>query len=230
MARIASLHLVRERRWRWPLVLVRLATDRRRLRRVDGLAFWRLLGTGRGAETGPSVDLRRSALFAVWEDERDLDAFLARSTIARRWAVADEAWHVRLRGLGGHGSWHGVDVLDGLQRGDDDGVVAVLTRANVRVGAWVRFGRAGRPVSADLQDAVGLLGAVGIGEAPIGSLATFSLWRDRDDVRRFARSPRHADVVRRTRRERWYGEELFARFQPYAATGTWDGRNPLSSS
>jgi len=228
MARIASFHLVRERRWRWPLVLVRMVTDRRRLRRVDGLAFWRLLGTGRGADTGPSVDLRRSALFAVWEDERDLDAFLAGSAIVRRWAAADEAWHVRLRALGGHGSWRGVDVLAGLQVGTDDGAVAILTRANVRVGAWVRFGRAGHPVSAELQHASGLLGAVGIGEAPIGSLATFSLWRGVADVRRFARSPRHAAVVRRTRREQWYGEELFARLQPYGATGTWEGRNPLA--
>ncbi len=228
MAGVASFHLVRERPWRQPMVLARLATDRRRLVGVDGLTFWRLLGTGRGADTGPSVDLRRSALFAVWDDERHLDDFLQRSAIAERWRHADEAWHVRLRALGGHGAWRGVDVLDRLARGTDGGPVAVLTRADVRLEAWWRFRRAGPPVSRDLAGADGLLAAVGIGEAPVGRLATFSLWRDLHAMRSFARSPEHRDVVRRTRDERWYGEELFARFEPFASAGTWGGVDPLA--
>jgi hypothetical protein len=50
------------------------------------------------------------------------------------------------------------------------------------------------------------------------------------DMEAFARrNQRHVEVVRRTRVERWYGEELFARFEPYAAEGTWSGRSFLGT-
>lgn len=229
MARIASFHLVRERRWRSPVAMARLGTDRIRLPRVDGLRFWRLLGTGRGDDTGPSADPRRTALFAVWDDEPALDAFLAGSPLARRWERADESWHVRLRGLGGHGSWRGVDPLADLAPGDPGGPVAVITRADVRPGAWRAFRSAGAPVSRELRAADGLLAVVGIGEAPLGRLGTFSLWRSVADMRAFAAgAPEHRGVVRRTRAERWYGEELFARFEPYGSSGSWEGRDPLA--
>ena len=227
MARIASFHLVRSRHA--VVALAHLGADRARLRRVAGLELCRVLGTGRGSDTGPSADLRRTALFAVWRDEGDLDAFLTDSSIARRWSGADEQWHVRLRGLGGHGSWRGTDVLDGLERGSDAGPIAVVTRADVHVRAWRDFRAAGRPVSVEVQRAPGLLAVAGIGELPVGRLGTFSVWRGLDAIAAFAGQSQHRDVVRRTRDEHWYGEELFARFEPYASSGTWDGRDPLGA-
>ena len=210
------------------MALARLGTDRFRLPRVDGLAFWRLLGTGHGDTTGRGADLSRTALFAVWDDESDLDAFLGESTIARRWHDVEEAWHVRLRGLGGHGTWKGVDPLDGLQVGAADGPVAIITRANVRRRSWKAFDAASQTVDAELRTAPGLIDVVGIGEAPIGSLATFSLWESLATARAFAYSmPDHVEVVRRTRAEDWYAEEMFARFEPYGSTGSWNGFDPL---
>lgn len=227
---IASFHLVRECPWRAPHAMARLGTDRLRLRRVEGLRFWRLLGTGRGDDTGPSADPRRTALFAVWDEPAALDAFMAGSAIARRWQRAEEAWHVRLRGVGGHGTWRGVDPLAGLAPGRSDGPLAVITRADVRLRSWRAFRAAGGPVSDELGSADGLLAVVGIGEAPVGRLGTFSLWRSVADMRAFAAGmPHHREVVRRTRAERWYGEELFARFEPYGSSGAWGGRDPLAA-
>lgn len=229
MARIASFHLISEPTWKVPLTLARLGLDRSRLARTDGLRFWRLLGTGRGNHTGPGADLRRSAVFAVWEDEASLDRFMAEHAIARRWETAQEAWHVRLRTLGGHGLWKGVDPLDGMETGQSDGRIAVVTRADVRWGASRAFGRAGREVDAELHTAPGLIEVVGIGEAPVGRLATFSLWESTEAVRAFAYDmPRHREVIRQTRDGAWYSEELFARFEPFAASGHWNGRNPLT--
>jgi len=245
--RVASFHLVRERPGRALAALARLGTDRLRLAHGGGPVFWRLLGTSRGSDTGVGVDPRRTALFALWDDDAALDVFLARSPIAQRWRRAEEAYTVRLRRLGGHGTWRGVDVLEGMAAAgvdtDDEaratataraahaapGPVAVLTRATVRARHWPAFVGAGRRVSAELAAAAGLLAVVGIGEAPVGRQATFSLWRSTADAHAFAYGrPDHLDAVRRTRAEGWYGEQLFARFQPYGSAGTWDGRDPLA--
>lgn len=214
---------------RAPLALARLGTDRPRLSRVPGLLFWRLLGTGRGDHTGSGADLARTALFAVWADEAALDHFWQGHRIAQRWQTADEQWSVRLRSLGGHGRWRGVDPIADLERGSSGTPTAVITRAAVRPRAWREFGRASRIVDAELHHSPGLIDVVAIGEAPIGRLATFSLWESLDAARAFAYSmPDHVDVVRRTRTDDWYSEEFFARFEPYGSAGTWNGRDPLA--
>lgn len=210
--------------------MARLGLDRPALNRVDGLLFWRLLGTGNTDNTGPGADLSRTALFAVWDDEADLDRFEEEHRIVKRWQSAAESWHVRLRLIGGHGRWRGVDPLEELAPGARDGAVAVITRADVRRQAGRSFRQASKEVNAELHTAAGLIDVVGIGEAPVGRLATFSLWESMADVRAYAHQmPRHQQVVEQTRDGDWYSEEMFARFEPYASRGTWNGRDPLAT-
>jgi heme-degrading monooxygenase HmoA len=205
-----------------------LGRNRLALRSVEGLEFWRLLGTGKGNDTSPSVDPRRTAMFGVWSSEADYERFIAQHRCARAWADEVESWSVRLTVVGGGGTWRGVKVADLVERTSTDGPIAVVTRANVRLRSWRAFGIAGGPVNTDLHRAEGLIDVVGIGEVPVGKLATFSLWRSADHIEQWAYgSPQHLDVMRRTREERWYSEEMFVRFAPYASVGTWDGRDPL---
>jgi hypothetical protein len=228
---IAALTLAHYPRRAAPGALRRMGLDRARLRRTPGLRFWKLLGSARGAAFGP-WEPQRYGLFAVWDSAAALDAFEARSPVAAAARhTADEIWTVRLAPLRWHGAWGGAEPFAGARPADTPGAgpLAILTRATIRPRRLWAFMRAAGPISARLTSQPGLIASIGLGEAPFIFQATFSLWETLPDIQAFAyRGADHAAVVGRTRAERWYSEELFARFRPIASYGSWEGQDPLA--
>jgi hypothetical protein len=210
-----------------PLALARMALDRPALR-TPGLRFAKLLGTGDGQTFRlRDADPRHWGLLTVWNREPAAAAFEA-GAVHRRWAgLAEEQLTVRMRPLASRGSWSRRRPFGDPVPRRVDGPVASITRARLRPHRAPAFWRAVRPVTADLHRTPGLRLAVGIGEAPIGLQGTFSLWDGAAALVEFAhrRAP-HVAVVQRTPSERWYAEELFARFEVLGVTGTFGGRAP----
>lgn len=208
--------------------LARTAAARVRLRTAPGLRFAKALGTGSGRTFTPrDADPHRWALLTVWDTDAEADDF-ARHPLVRSWkAAAEEQLVVRMRPLATRGRWSRVEPFRAVPHASYDGPVAAITRARLRTTRTLSFWRAVPPVVVDLGRAPGVRFAIGIGEAPIGLQGTFSLWHSGADLNDFAyRGAAHRDVVERTRSERWYAEELFARLAVLDVRGTYRGTTP----
>jgi len=208
--------------------LARLGLDRRPLARTPGLRFWRLLGVGR---FDGRADLQRYGLFIVWNSLNALQQFEAQSPVMRRiHQYADEVWTVHMQPVRWHGAWGKRDPFAEMApiAPPDLGPWVILTRATIRPSRLHAFLGAVPAVAECLLEEPELIKSVGIGEVPLLCIGTLSLWHSLPAIMAFAYGPApHIEVVHRTRQERWYSEEFFARLRPVASMGTWDGVNPL---
>jgi len=210
---------------RVPRLLGTVPLERLRLRRMPGLAWARHLGTSAGGRT-LGADLTRWAWFCSWDDEAAAAAF--HEAFSARLEPREVAT-LHLRAVRSRGRWggHEVPVPVVEEQPATPAPLVVLTRARVRPSRWRPFTGAVPPVDQELGQAPGLLRSVGVGEWPVLVQGTVSLWRDEAAMTAFSRSAAHREVVRRTAKEAWYAEELFARFSVERTEGTWDGAPPV---
>jgi len=206
---------------------MRMGLNRWQLRRVPGLQFWKLLGTGTGDTfTVRDADSHHWALLTVWQSAAEAAEF-EKSSVVRSWqSIARTSGRLELSPVSSRGTWGGVTPFFATKPSMTAAPIAVITRARVKPRYWWRFNRAVPPVSQDLYNRDGVLLRFGIGEAPVGLQGTFSIWRDSEAINNFAyRSAAHTKVVADTETFNWYSEELFARFFVVAAAGTIKGAN-----
>ena len=192
--------------------LLHMALDRGSLRRIKGVRFAKMLGTGKGETFTPrDADAGRwGALIVI--DQADL-LTLDSSKLINRWRD-NSISEVRylLDPISSHGLWAKVNPF-AYATMQTDGEVIAITRARIKWFQNFRFWRAVPPVTASLHSSPGLINTIGIGEAPIGLQGTFSHWKTGADLRNFAyKGAAHQVAVAATERHQWYAEELFARF------------------
>lgn len=229
---IVSLTIVRYPKRFIPFAFLAMAIHRFPLWFNEQCSFWKLLGCGKSGTFDIHPDYQQWGLLAVWEQEADFRHFKNNSFIGKWWKnLCLEQWTILCEPVESHGKWSGKEPFGNPKIKNHEGLVGVLTRATIRPSRLKNFWRNVPKVAAIMDQSKGFITSVGIGEAPFYMQATFSVWESLDDVKQFAyKDQEHAEVIKLTRKEDWYSEELFARFKILKSEGTINGVNPLSTS
>jgi heme-degrading monooxygenase HmoA len=224
-----SLTIVRYRKLFIPFALLAMAVHRLPLWLQKGCTFYKLLGSGKNGTFDLQPDWQQWGLLACWESREDFDRFFKDSFVSTWWKIlAYEGYTIFCQPLQSHGKWDGKEPFGTTNIQNFSGPVAVLTRATIRISRLTNFWSHVDEVASLMTSAPGYVTSFGVGEAPFYKQATFSVWESIDDVKNFAyKSREHAEVIKLTRSENWYKEELFARFKVIETFGSLGGNDPL---
>jgi hypothetical protein len=193
------------------------------------ISFFKLMGTGKNGTFDKVPDLQQWAILTV--QDRMFNVHSWQSTALNSPALLQEIlgkfickWFslfkcetciFLLEPLESHGVWDGKKVFgDTGTKNDYNGKIAVLTRATIRINKLKYFWQNVAPVANKMADAKGFLFSAGIGEIPWLKQATFSIWQSKEDMKNFAYGMKeHYEVIKKTRKQDWYSEEMFTRFR-----------------
>jgi heme-degrading monooxygenase HmoA len=226
---IVSLTIVRYRKAFVPFALFAMAIHRLPMMLQQGCSFWKLLGSGRNGTFNLQPDWQQWGLLAVWDDRDAYEHFAKTSFVSKWWRIlGTESWTILCRPMQSHGQWDGKEPFGKANKVIAGGPIAVLTRATIKMSRLKHFWSHVDEVANLMVDAPGYITSIGVGEAPVYRQATFSIWENMEQMKAFAYgSKEHAEVIKKTRSEGWYSEELFARFRILESIGTLNGKNPL---
>ena len=195
-----------------PIAILFMAIHKFALKRLPGVSFVKLLGTGKGESFTPkdADPYRWGALVTIQQDNLEN---LDKSKVIRSWQrIAKKEYRTILKPISVHGLWSGKQPFE-VEKFDWNGKIAAITRARIVWRKNLVFWRAVPPVTISLHQSPGLINAIGIGEAPIGLQGTFSLWESAAHLRDFAyKGQAHTQAIKATEENKWYSEELFSRF------------------
>ena len=218
----------------WALVSMQFAKGP--LRRIPGIGFHKLMGTGAGEGFDLAPNFGVYVILATWPSEEAARVGIEESSIFEKYRRrSEESWTLYLETVRAKGSWDASQPFSEAAALPTQGDpaprtpwVGVLTRATVRPNRLFAFWRSVPSISDMTTGQPGLHFKLGMGELPFIQLMTFSLWDETQRIQRFAYDPGpHREAMKLARRERWFQEELFARFRVLTASGTWGGTNPV---
>ncbi|TAJ61986.1 MAG: DUF3291 domain-containing protein [Chitinophagaceae bacterium] len=240
---ISQLIIVRYPKWLGWAGFLSMAVFRLPLLFNKQIRFWKLMGCGRNGTFDKTPDWRQWAVLLVCSEEPGVRGHFSSaspSTPNSQLPTPDffsswwkffgcEKWELLLEPIEGHGTWDGQACFGELPKQTDyAGMIGILTRATIRVNKLGSFWKNVDGVASQMAGADGFITSLGIGEVPWLKQATFSIWESREQMKQFAyQMKQHAEVIRKTRKENWYSEDMFVRFRILSSQGTLNGTDPL---
>lgn len=223
---ICTLTVVRYPRWMGWAGVLSMALFRLPVWIHRKNAFRKLMGCGKNGTFDQRPDWRQWAVL----EASDFAGLPTPGFLLAWWQFFRcEKWTLVMEPIEGHGTWDGKKVFGELPaKSGYEGRIGILTRATIRISKVTRFWKHVDPVAKRMADADGLVTSLGIGELPWIKQATFSIWESREQMKRFAyQMQEHAEVIRKTRTENWYSEDMFVRFRIISSNGNDTRKAPL---
>lgn len=201
-----------------------MALARGPLRRVPGIGFHKLCGTGTGEGFTPVPNTAVYGILAVWPSPEQAREQIESAAVFRRYRDrAAESWTLFLGPTSARGRWAGVEPFE-ARRPAGDGPIAALTRAQLKPGVLPKFWGRVPDISAAIGEDPNVAFKIGMGEVPWINQITFSIWPDAATMAAFARADGpHARAIKAVRDGAWFSEELYARFEILGESGSWTG-------
>lgn len=187
--------------------------------------------------TLPRPQFGREAMVACWEDEDALDRFLAEHPTGRDFG---RGWHTRLELVRAAGVWPGVDddmvAAAGRKAEGMSGPSVAITIGTAYLRKAVPFVRVNNGLEDQFLDTPSGLWGTLMTNLPQRLVATLTVWESIDAAADYMKSGAHAQAmadhydptVDPTGHTFVTGGGFFG-FRPLSASGSVDGKNPISA-
>jgi hypothetical protein len=176
--------------------------------------------------------IREIAIFAQWENEKDLENYLEKDTFGK---ILNKGWHVRLGFMRDWGNIKGFKVPKEKEILDNpNSPVVAVTIARMKPLAVPRFLHWGRPVEKLVRDHSGTLLSLASFKFP-NTISTFTIWKNVEEMEsmvhghsKMKKPKRHSNAMKERKRKNFHFEFTTLRFKPLSEYGSWKNKSSFT--
>ena len=200
--------------WYWPLK--QMAFAKKNFNKNSDLEFIKVMGTGGSPGFSLKPDFSTYAILCVWKNKKSSDLFFQKNKMFNLYIKKSISYrHLKMVAIKSHGFWDSKQPFKSqeLNFKTSSFPVAVITRATLNWSKLIQFWKSVPRISKAIEKAKGVIFYKGIGELPFIQQATISIWKNNNFINDFAyKEIDHAAIIKKTRKNNWYKEDLFSRF------------------